>query len=312
MFRRILLPLDGSQAAEDVLRLGIPIARALGSSVELLHVIPDRKSLARMGPEDPLDWRMSSRRASEYLVGPMRKLAEAGVTAEPRVEEGGPAEIIVRILQEGHHDLVALTPHGMGGRDELSLGCTTGAVLLHAPCSLLLVPPGSDNSRLRRILVPVDGSPRAEWAMDLAFHLAESLGVEISLVHALVQPKRFGLLPGDEEQDETFRRLFRSNRAAAVRFLSQLKERHSTQGLRVEVRILEGTGDVSGRLLSEADSSGADLVVLSAHGRDETVGWRLGAVPLRFLLAATVPTLLMQDLVKPKGSARQDAPHPYR
>ncbi|TVP42108.1 MAG: universal stress protein [Gemmatimonadales bacterium] len=309
MFRRILVPLDGSQTAEAVLRLAVPIARAVGSSVELLHVIPDRKSLARMGPEDPLDWRMSSRRAHEYLAGPARMLAEAGVASESRIEEGGPAEIIVRILQSGEHGLVAMTPHGRGGTGELSLGCTAGAVLLHAPSSLLLVPPLPDDARVRRIVVPVDGSPRAEWAMDLAFHLADSLRAELQLVHALVRPNRFGILPGDQEQDEVSRHFCQANRTAAVRFMAQLQDRHSPRDIRIEGRILEANGDVSGRLLEDAEASGADLVVLSAHGHDESVGWRLGAVPLRFLLAATVPTLLMQDFTKPKGSARPDAPH---
>jgi len=311
MFRRILLPLDGSRAAETALSLTIPVARALGATVDLLHVIPDRKSLARMGPEDPLDWRMSCRRASEYLAAPARELAEAGVAAETRVEEGGPAEVIVSLLREGHHDLVALTPHGMGERRELSVGCTAAAIILHAPTSVVLVPRTVEAEGLRRIMVPVDGSPRAEWAMDLAFHLAGSIEAELRLVHALVRPNRFGQAPADPVQDENSRRLFESNRRAAVRFLSELETRPSPKEIQVESRILEANGDVCGRLLDEAEAAGADLVVLSAHGQDESVGWRLGSIPLRFLLTASVPTLLLQDLAKPKGSARPDAPYPY-
>jgi nucleotide-binding universal stress UspA family protein len=321
MFRRILLPLDGSPAAEAALDLILPMARALGAHVDLLHVIPDRKSLARMGPEDPLDWRMSCRRAAEYLAGIQRRFAEAGVTAETRVEEGGPAAVIVNLLREGRHELVALAPHGMGGRDTLAMGATSGAIILHAPASLLLVPPGDRDRVPSRILVPVDGSPRSEWAVSLAFHLGERLGAEVRLVHALVSSGRFGGLPQDPECAEASRRLAEANRSAAHRYMAEAQSRNAPGEAGVAGKVLEGTDDAVAAILGEARQMDADLVVLSAHGREGSLGSSLGSVPLRFLLTASVPTLVMQDhpgaasatnLMTPTGTVRSDARHSNR
>lgn len=310
MLRRILVPLDGSPQAETVLSALPPLARAFGAVIDLVHVVPDRRSLSRHGPEDPLDWRMTSRRAEEYLSGPAARLTEAGIRVETRVEEGAPAAVLVGILEEGRHDLVALTPRGLGGTDALIVGSTAAAVALHAPTSILLVPRPLEEGKVERILIPVDGSPRSEWALGLASRLAASEGAELHLVHALVRPERFGALAGGAEFDQASLRLLESNRSAALRYMGQVQKRFGDPGLRVSGRILEANGDLCGRVLREVESTRADLVVLCAHGGRESMTSRLGPLPLRFLLRAPVPTLILQDLPTSKGSARTDADHP--
>jgi nucleotide-binding universal stress UspA family protein len=309
MLRRILVPLDGSPKAETVLTALPPLARAFGATIDLVHVVPDRRSFSRQGPEDPLDWRMTSRRAEEYLTGPAARLTEAGLRVRTRVEEGGPAAVLVGILEEGRHDLVAFTPRGLGGTDALVVGSTAAAVALHAPTSILLVPRPMREGKMERILIPVDGSPRSEWALGLAARLAVSEGAEIHLVHALVRPERFGTLAGGADFDKASLRLLESNRSAALRYMGQVQERFGDPGLRVSGRILEANGDLCGRVMREVDASEADLVVLSAHGGRESMTSRLGPLPLRFLLMAPVPTLILQDLPTSKGSARTDADH---
>lgn len=298
--RRILLPLDGSPAAETVLASVIPLALAFDAHVDLIHVIPDRKSLARMGPEDPLDWRMSCRRATEYLAGIQRRLADAGVTANAQVEEGGPAAILVTRLRGGRYDLVALAPHGMSGHEDLAMGATSGAVILHAPASLLLVPTGFPGRPLSKILVPIDGSPRSECAVSLALNLARRVGAETHLLHVLVPPRRFGRLSQDPVSAEASHRLAEANRRAALRYMAEAAAWNAPGEPEIRGKVLDATRDVVATILDEVGTLGADLVVLGAHGREGPVGTSVGSIPLRFLLSSHVPTLVMQD---PRGSA---------
>jgi hypothetical protein len=92
--------------------------------------------------------------------------------------------------------------------------------------------------------------------------------------------------------------------------MSQIQERYGDRGHPVRGRILEANGDLCGRVMAEVEAVQADLVVLSAHGGRESMTSRLGPLPLRFLLMAPVPTLILQDLPTPKGRARTDAPLP--
>jgi nucleotide-binding universal stress UspA family protein len=317
MFRRILLPLDGSDRAEATLPAVVPLARAYGAAVDLLHVVPDRTSMARPGPEDPLTWRLGRKRAQEYLAVGARRLEAAGITVETHVSEGGPAEVIVDLLLEGRHDLVALTARGMGNRDPLRLGCTSGAVILHSPTSVLLVPgargeggeEGVARASYRRIAVPVDGTPRSEWALGLATLLAGRENAGLLLLHALCRPETFGPAGDDRAGENASRIIVETNRASAGAFLARVAERQGAAGVEVKTVMLEPDGDIPSRILSRAEAERVDLVVLSAHGGEAGSGWRLSPMPLRFLLSARIPTLVLQDLPARRDAVFADAPH---
>ncbi len=312
MFRRVLLPLDGSDRAESTLPAVAPLARAFGATVDLLHVVPDRTSMVRPGPKDPLEWRMGRKRAQDYLEIPAARLREAGLNVETHLGEGGPAEVIIDLLLEGRHDLVALSTRGMGSRDLLHLGCTSGAVVLHAPTSILLVPGergrgGADavaGAAYRRLAVPVDGTPRSEWALGLGALLAGRERASLVLLHALCRPETFGTV----EEERAALSLLETSRSAAADYLAGAAGRHRAAGVEVGTVLLEPDGDLPSRVLDSLGTEGADLVILSAHGGEAGSGWRLAALPLRFLLAARVPTLVLQDIPSRRNAVFVDAP----
>jgi nucleotide-binding universal stress UspA family protein len=317
MLGRILLPLDGSDRAEATLPAVVPLARAFGATVDLLHVVPDRASLVRSGPEDSLRWRISRKRAEDYLAVRAGWLRGAGLTVETHVSEGGPAEVIVDLLLDGHHDLVALTARGMGDRDLLHMGCTSGAIVVHSPTSVLLVPgvrgrgnaESVDRASFRKIGVPIDGTPRSEWALGVASLLAKREDASLLLLHALCRPETFGSAGGVSEGERASRLLVDANRASAHSYMARAVEQQGGAGVEVKSLILEPDGDIPSRVLSCAETEGIDLVILSAHGEQAGSGWMLAPMPLRFLLAARFPTLVLQDLPARREAVFVDAPH---
>jgi nucleotide-binding universal stress UspA family protein len=71
-------------------------------------------------------------------------LQEAGVTAEARVVQGDPREILLEIAKKEHANLLVVGSHGRSSLPELRLGSVTSHLVAHAPCSVLVVKPTGD------------------------------------------------------------------------------------------------------------------------------------------------------------------------
>lgn len=130
--RRILVPLDGSEAATRAAAWARTLAGERRASVTVLFVVPERPEETKF---------TVTRGVSEPFLGPLvEELKKAGVDARRRVEYGHPAERIVKIATEGKYDLVVLGRVGRAGPAGFAVGGVTDKVLHYAPCSTLVVP----------------------------------------------------------------------------------------------------------------------------------------------------------------------------
>jgi len=155
VYDRILALLDGSPRAEIALPLAASVARAHGSELLLLHVVP-RPEAACPCPLDrdefDLDQRLVDRneRAAEvYLTGVQGRLAGAGVRVRTRViVDGDVRGEILRRIGEDHIDLVVFSCYGRGARAELAFGSTASFLLERSTSPLLMVrDPGAHPAR---------------------------------------------------------------------------------------------------------------------------------------------------------------------
>lgn len=116
--------------------------------------------------------------------------------------------------------------------------------------------------RYRRVLVPLDGSQRAEFALPLAKKLADFRNSQLILVHAVVKPEIPRHTPFPEEERPLADRLTELNQTRADEYLKQLQAQLSPN---VETRVM--AGDAPTVMLQDVVvQENADLVVLSAHG----------------------------------------------
>ncbi len=145
LFKKILIPTDGSEYTKAAVRKGLEMAKAAGAEVTALYVV-DQTSFINF----PMDSTIVSvytllEREGEEAMEYVKKEAEAlGVKVTTRIEEGSPSRKIVDLSAE--HDLVVMGTLGRTGFSKLLLGSVAERVVRFAKCPVLVVrSPGEEN-----------------------------------------------------------------------------------------------------------------------------------------------------------------------
>jgi nucleotide-binding universal stress UspA family protein len=135
-FERILVPLDGSDCAENVLPKVEKLAKDLKASIALLRV-----AIAHIFPgADPTDAEVKVvREAEQYLSKVEEGLKKKGLKVDSHVRYGNDAEEILDHAAQKDIDIVAMTTHGRGGVKRFLLGSVAEKVLRHSPKPVFLV-----------------------------------------------------------------------------------------------------------------------------------------------------------------------------
>jgi nucleotide-binding universal stress UspA family protein len=151
MFKSILVCLDGSPMAEQIIPLVNDQAKHGDSKVVLFHVLNQSNdslpSPLVKSPANPDDITQRRVKALDYLEGVARPLKDNGVAVECQVTEGKPAESIVDYAEKNRPELIALTTHGEGGLGHLVFGSTAVYVLRESSRPVLIIKP-QRNSQL--------------------------------------------------------------------------------------------------------------------------------------------------------------------
>ncbi len=141
MYRRALVPLDGSPVAETIIPFIVEIAGPLDMEVVLLEVVQPTTPVVIEGSryveiEDPEARRRS---AEEYLAPFAVALRNRGVRVSTQVRRGMPQEEILAAAKETHADLIAMSTHGRSGLGRLLFGSVAEGVLRHADVPVFLM-----------------------------------------------------------------------------------------------------------------------------------------------------------------------------
>lgn len=298
MIEHILAPLDGSSLAESVLPHVVAVAQAFGARVTVLQVAQRQLGPDMVPAVDPLDWQLRRAESEAYVEEVATRLGELGITAEAVVLEGQPAERIIEFSRENDADLLLLSSHGRGGLSEWNISSVVQKVILRAYRPTLIVRAyhaytGELGSlRYERILVPLDGSQRAECVLPLATALARSHEAQLILAHVVSRPEVPRHTPLTREEAALVDRLMERNREEASRYLEELRPQLSGN---VEPRLL--VRDNPAAALHElVERENIDIVVLSAHGYSGEAQWPYGSMALNIIVYGTRPLLIVQDL----------------
>lgn len=298
---RLLVPLDLSPTADDCLSTVASLALAADAEVTLLHVLESPAGASHEHPTSALAWQLRRCEARTHMEHALARLKQAGVKTKVRIAQGHAAEQILAEAFTAGADLTVLSRHGRSGESKWSIGSTAKKVIERARGSLLIVPVGKRDSippRVppRRILIPLDGSIRAECALAIAHQIAAASGAEIILVHTVRDthsPPRCHVASEDARlEEELAERWERNARAYLARIQCELKMSHKS------VRSIVAQGrDAPKVIMDVAEKERADLVVMTAHGMTCNIQKSHGSVAEHLINYCNCPVLLVHDLI---------------
>jgi nucleotide-binding universal stress UspA family protein len=144
LYRRILVPIDGSDTAERGLQEAIGLAKAFDSSLVLLSVVEYYPVMMEMATATTWEQVTIELRSHHQLV--LERAHEAakaaGVASEAHLEDAAASrvcDVITDQAREHHCDLIVMGTHGRRGLEHALVGSDAERVIRMAPCAVLLV-----------------------------------------------------------------------------------------------------------------------------------------------------------------------------
>jgi nucleotide-binding universal stress UspA family protein len=288
---RILVPYDGSAQARHALEV---VRHLKASTVVILRVVPD-ETLGIPGTMIGAD-------DAEFapLIAELEALAEPiradGVTVDTMAVFGDAAQELIAAGQSC--DLIVMTTRGKGAANRALFGSVADRVSRHAttPTMLIRSQAGTIVAPRHRIVVPLDGSARAETALDIASRLASTQQLPVHLVRVMDlddvratirSARRKG--PDAPDIGETFEDARTATEEQILAYLESVAVPLRERGLEVVTEILRGTAAFVLLWNIKAD----DLVVMTSHGRSGFRRWYLGSVAEKLVREGEAPLVLV-------------------
>ncbi len=310
MYTRLLVPLDGSKAAEKVLPHARFLAAKLILPVELLAIV----DVVEIGLRTPTEKahllnsiiENTLQRSEQYL----RAIAGSFTAVEVKctVEKGVAAEVIIDKAAEDPGTLISMAAHGRSGVDRWLLGSVAEKVLRGASKDVLLYRPPQEAKPegyafLRTVIVPLDGSELAETALPAATELAQRLDAEVVLFRAYHVPYT-AVVPIDGYYPPIDYELIDSFRDEAVSYLEEKAAALKQMGVG-KVRSVAKEGFAADQIISLARETPDNLTAMCSHGRSGIKRWVLGSVTETVVRHSGDPVLV----IRPQNE-RQPAERP--
>jgi nucleotide-binding universal stress UspA family protein len=146
VYRKIMVPLDGSKMAECVIPHVETVAKLGNASVELVHVIeqielPTRGGIALSVDDLKQIEEHSKQQAETYLLEVARRLKIAGIKSHSKLLTGKAADSLVDYIQGNEFDLIIMATHGRSGISRWFWGSVADKILYSSKTPVLLVRP---------------------------------------------------------------------------------------------------------------------------------------------------------------------------
>ena len=141
MYKRAIVPLDGSIVAEGIIPFILEIAGPLDMEVVLLRVVVPIPPSVIEGSRHVEVENVEKRRleAEQYLAPVVSELRTKGVRVTTQVRRGEPTDEILAGAKAAGADLIAMTTHGRSGLGRLLFGSVAEAVLRHSEIPVFLM-----------------------------------------------------------------------------------------------------------------------------------------------------------------------------
>jgi nucleotide-binding universal stress UspA family protein len=271
MFKRILVPLDGSELAERALEPALVLARRAEAELLLVHV-PERvrmpvSDLAGHNPYWPqMAMDELHYEGRDYLNRFQYDVSYRDVALRTLLLDGDVRDVILETAVSEQVDLIIMSTHGRTGLRRLVLGSVAESVLRMTPCPVLVLRNRIDFSRM---MIALDGSELAELVLEPAMALAQMF--DMPMVLARVEDEMNGhdsrhLYAVNQMEPGLGEQVRRTYEELAEKYLQKLIAQRNETMPAVQC-VVARSDDPAQALLKLADLNKCDLVAVTTHGR---------------------------------------------
>jgi nucleotide-binding universal stress UspA family protein len=251
-FERILVPLDGSGAAETVLPTVAALCRKHASHAVLVRIVePPAPGTGGPSVEEAAHLSML------YLREVAATLEKQGIKAKVIARVGPVPESLLAVAAEERASLIAMSTHGRLTPSTVPFGAVGEKLLRSSSIPILAVPtgkppsPGDPKHPIRTILVPIEGDGSSDGIVPIAVDFGVSFGADLALLLQVVPPTTFG-----RADAERYR--------AAEEHLGRLAKRFEAQHISAASVIHQGNPVTA--ILDLARDRSVDLIAMRARG----------------------------------------------
>ncbi len=316
MFKKILVPLDGSEHSRKIVGWATGLAGALKAEIVLLSVIDpeeieilkattkDLHQRSKDGttqiirtPSDVIDDALTQ--AKNDLQSEADRINSAGVSTSICVGAGSPAEVIVSEAHNQNVDLIAMATQRESALARGVLGSVTDRVLHSTAIPMFTLYPGelhdfeNTSGGPHRVIVPLDGSSLSETAIEPATEIAKASNAEIVFTEVLRLPF-FGVgVAGIEYGAGDYAGDFGidAQKVEVSEYLNRFVLEAKAAGLNASASVR--TGSPSQQIVDEASESENSIVVMGSHGSGGLKRWVVGSVADKVIRSARRPVLVI-------------------
>ncbi len=281
MYEKILVPLDGSEIAEQILPYVEELARKLNSEVILITVY-----LPGTCPELPFE---------AYIEKKAEELRASGIRASSQVIHGEPAAEILNFADKHDAGLIIISTHGRSGVSHWPLGSIATKVVQRSHMPVLLVRSSaqkqSADKEIRKILATLDGSHFSEAIIPYVESLAKSMDSEVILAR-VIEPVRLPQLAAYREREKYEQEYTAKLEKEAKRYMTRKKNSLRSKGIKVVSVLLKGKPAET--IIQYAEDKAVSLIALTTHGYSGITRWAYGSVTSRVIEGCLKPVLLVR------------------
>jgi Universal stress protein UspA and related nucleotide-binding proteins len=318
MFKRILVPLDGSARAEQALPLAIHIAQTYHSAIVLVRVIDIISAVGVSSIQvAALMSQMRSRQeqeATEYLMHLSSSEVFAHVETSIEVHTGDVSSCLLGVIHNRAADLLIMTSHGYTGYKRWMLGSVAQKIARESPVPVLIqreqhpfsFTPSMEKEKDLSVCVALNGTPLGEVTIIPALYIVAACAApQHGEVHLLRIVKEL-----DRDETDTFQKLHQINIQRLIydeasKYLQDLSARCNKDiGAQLGVSITWSAHigrDIAQSIIQTVESESPEqpprppyaMLALATHGRKGLPYWALGSVAERVLNHTKLPLLVV-------------------
>ncbi|MFC2070417.1 universal stress protein [Chloroflexota bacterium] len=310
MYKKMLIPLDGSELAEVVFPYGKELAGRL--SIDVILFMVGSQGLSTFAPMQKAYIEHTSETIMNQINEVQKSLKPAPEPVKVRGElaTGYAAEEILHFTEENNVDLILIATHGHSGPKRWKIGSVAGKIMGAAKVPVLLVnaevpeETAAEKWPVKTILVPLDGSEMAESVLPHVKAIGKQPGskaVEVVLLRVCEPPTipsyygpELSGVPldwGKYVEQEIVR-----DKERAREYLAELEKRFKDKGVSVRSEVIQGKPD--DEIVEYANKNQFSLIVMASHGRSGLSRLVYGSVAVNLLHGVTSPILI----IKPKDN----------